>query len=404
VNRVVAQPAQTRGDAPPPSLQGTEPIQAQPDATALAALQSERTHPAPALSVIVPVLNERENVLPLVERLRTTLAGLDWEIVFVDDGSSDGTRDAVAAIGRLDNRVRLLHRRGRRGLASAFIEGVECSLAPYVAAMDGDLQHDEALLPRMLEVLRAGGADVVVGSRYVAGGGLGEWDRTRAGMSDFATRLSRLVLRAEVTDPMSGFFMLPRTVFNRAAPRLSAIGFKILLDLLASLPEKPRVRELPYVFRTRVAGESKLDAGVLFDFGLLLLDKLIGGVVPVRFVMFAIVGALGLVAHLIVLRLGLLAGLDFDLAQAVATACAIVGNFALNNEITFRDRRLKGKRMLRGLVVFAAVCAVGAAANLNVASLMVNAGHQAWWSAGVVGAAMSLVWNYAVGSTLTWRR
>ncbi len=374
--------------------------------TRLAAAPPEALAPAaaPELCVVVPVLNERDNVAPLVDRLRATLEGIAWEAVFVDDGSTDGTRDAVAAIGRTDSRVRLLHRRGRRGLASAFIEGVECSLAPYVAAMDGDLQHDEALLPDMLEVLRSGQADVVVGSRYVAGGDLGEWDRTRASMSDLATRVSRLVLRADVTDPMSGFFMLPRAVFDRAAPRLSAIGFKILLDLLASLPEKPRVRELPYTFRTRVAGESKLDAGVLFDFGLLLIDKLIGAVVPVRFVMFAMIGALGLIAHLIVLRLGLAAGLGFGAAQALATACAIVGNFFLNNEITFRDRKLKGRRVLPGLLIFAVVCAVGAVANLNVASLMVNAGHQSWWAAGVVGAAMSLVWNYAVGSTLTWRR
>jgi dolichol-phosphate mannosyltransferase len=397
--RPAAKPVNPLG---PSSQQRIAPIQ--PDLAAVAEHQDAQPSSAPELCVVVPVLNERDNVGPLVERLRATLAGIAWEVVFVDDGSTDGTRAAVAAIGRADSRVRLLHRRGRRGLASAFIEGVECSLATYVAAMDGDLQHDEALLPQMLAVLRSGAADVVVGSRYVAGGGLGEWDRTRAGMSDLATRISRLVLRAEVTDPMSGFFMLPRAVFNRAAPRLSAIGFKILLDLLASLPETPRVRELPYTFRTRVAGESKLDAGVLFDFGLLLLDKLIGVVIPVRFVMFAIIGALGLVAHLIVLRLGLAAGLDFDFAQGLATACAIVGNFVLNNEITFRDRKLKGKRVVRGLVVFAAVCAVGAAANLNVASLMVNAGHQAWWTAGIVGAAMSLVWNYAVGSTLTWRK
>ncbi len=196
-----------------------------------------RKLPAPELCVVVPVLNERDNVAPLVAKLDKTLAGIDWEVVFVDDGSTDGTRDAVAAIGRADSRVRLLHRVGRRGLASAFIEGVRCSLAPYVAAMDGDLQHDERILPDMLRALRANEADVVIGSRYVAGGGLGEWDKTRAGMSDMATRLSRLVLRVPVTDPMSGFFMLPRTVFERAAPRLSAIGFKILLDLLASLPE-----------------------------------------------------------------------------------------------------------------------------------------------------------------------
>ena len=360
--------------------------------------------PAPELCVVVPVLNERDNVAPLVDKLRETLAGLRWEVIFVDDGSTDGTRDAVTAIGCNDSRIRLLHRVGRKGLASAFIEGVRASLAPYAAAMDGDLQHDERILPGMLDELRSGRADIVVGSRYVAGGGLGEWDKTRAGMSDMATRLSRLVLRTHVTDPMSGFFMLPRTVFEQAAPRLSAIGFKILLDLIASLPVPPRVAELPYTFRTRVAGESKLDAGVLFDFGLLLLDKLVGKFVPVRFVMFAIIGAFGLAGHLMVLAAGLAAALQFSTAQAIATGCAIVGNFILNNEITFRDRRLKGARRLRGLLIFAAVCAVGAVANLNVASLMVTDAHQTWWSAGIVGAAMSLVWNYAVGSTLTWRR
>ena len=362
------------------------------------------------LCLVVPVLDERDNVCPLVERLRSTLDGIAWEVVFVDDGSTDGTRAAVAAIGRGDRRVRLLCRTGRRGLASAFIEGVQCSLSPYVAAMDGDLQHEEALLPRMLAVLRSGGVDIVVGSRYMAGGDStagngGAWSRRRASMSGLATRLGGMVLRAEVSDPMSGFFMLPRAVFDRAAPRLSAVGFKILLDLLASLPEPPRVRELPYSFRARVAGTSKLDAGVLFDFVLLLLDKLMGAIVPVRFVLFALIGALGLVAHLVVLRVGLTwGGLVFTAAQTAATACAIVGNFALNNLFTFRDRMLKGAAMVRGLLVFSAVCALGAAANLNIASLMVNAGHETWWSAGVVGAAMSLVWNYAVGSTLTWPR
>lgn len=359
---------------------------------------------APELCVVVPVLNERDNVAPLVAKLHDTLAGVRWEVLFVDDGSTDGTRDAITAIGLADARVRLLHRVGRKGLASAFIEGVRASIAPYVAAMDGDLQHDERILPAMLDELRAGRADIVVGSRYVAGGGLGEWDKTRAGMSDMATRLSRLVLRTRVTDPMSGFFMLPRTVFEQAAPRLSAIGFKILLDLIASLPNPPRVAELPYTFRTRIAGESKLDAGVLFDFGLLLLDKLVGKFVPVRFVMFSIIGVLGLAGHLVVLAAGLAASLPFATAQAVATGCAIVANFILNNEITFRDRRLKGARRIRGLLIFAAVCSVGAIANLNVAFLMFTDAHQAWWSAGIVGAAMSLVWNYAVGSTLTWRR
>ncbi len=357
----------------------------------------------PDLCVIVPVLNERDNVALLVDRLRATLQDIAWEVVFVDDDSTDGTRDAVAAIGRADPRVRLLHRIGRRGLASAFIEGAQASLAGYIAAMDGDLQHDETLLARMLAVLRSEPVDIVVGSRYVAGGDLGEWSRQRAGMSSLATRLSRVVLHADIADPMSGFFMLPRAVFDRAARRLSAIGFKILLDIVASLPEPPVVRELPYSFRARVAGSSKLDAGVLLDFALLLADKLVGHLLPVRFILFALVGAVGLLAHLAVLDAALRLGLAFAPAQALATACAIVGNFLFNNSLTFRDRRLRGARLLRGLVIFSVACSVGAVANLGIAALLLSAEHQMWWVAGLAGAAMSLVWNYAVGSTLTWR-
>ena len=367
-----------------------------PDTALATALQ-----PAPALCVVIPVLNEAANVPVLVDRLRAVLDGIGWEAVFVDDGSTDGTRAAIQAIGAADSRIRLLHRFGRRGLSSAFIEGAQSSIAPFIAAMDGDLQHDETLLPAMLRVLRAEPVDLVVGSRYAAGGAVGDWGAARAGMSGLATRLSRLVLRADVADPMSGFFMLRRAVFLSALPRLSAIGFKILLDLLASLPGRPRVRELPYVFRARVAGQSKLDAGVLLDFGLLLADKLVGRVVPVRFLLFAAIGAVGLLAHLLVLRAALAAGLGFPVAQTMATLFAILGNFLLNNEITFRDQRLSGAGWLRGALVFVLVCGLGAAAQVNIAFVLLQDGQR---NAGLVGAAMSLVWNYAVGSTLTWRR
>lgn len=359
----------------------------------------------PDLCVVVPVLNEEGNVAPLVERLRAALAGIAWELIFVDDDSRDGTRAAIAAEAARDGRVRLIHRIGRRGLASAFIEGAQASLAPCIAAMDGDLQHDETVLPAMFAALREEGYDIAIGSRYVAGGSIGEWDSTRAGMSSLATRLAGIVLRMPVSDPMSGFFMLRREVFDRAARRLSAMGFKILLDIIASLPAPPRIKELPYRFRTRVSGESKLDAGVLRDYLLLILDKLVGHIVPVRFLLFAGVGALGIAAHLAVLRLGLrVGGLDFPTAQAVATGCAIVGNFALNNVFTFADRRLKGWRIATGLVTFSLISSVGAVANVNVSSLLFGGAHSAWWYAGFLGAAMSLVWNYAVSSAVTWRR
>jgi dolichol-phosphate mannosyltransferase len=356
------------------------------------------------LCIVIPVLNERDNVAPLVERLRAVLGGISWEVMFVDDDSRDGTRAAIAALAAEDPRVRLLHRIGRRGLSSAFIEGAQASLSPYIAAMDGDLQHDERVLPAMLAALRDEGAEIAIGSRYIAGGGVGSWDKTRAGMSSLATRLSQVVLRAPVSDPMSGFFMLRRATFDRASRRLSAMGFKILLDIIASLPEPPVLRELPYQFRNRVAGESKLDAGVLRDYLMLILDKLVGHVVPVRFILFAAVGTIGIAAHLAVLRIGLGAGLAFPEAQLVATAFAILGNFMLNNLFTFREAHLRGWGFLRGLATFTAICAVGAAGNIGVSSFLFGSEHSSWWLAGIAGAAMSLVWNYAASSVITWRR
>lgn len=359
----------------------------------------------PELSVVIPVLNERDNIAPMVARLGDVLAGIAWEVIFVDDDSTDGTREAVRDVAASHPRVRLLHRIGRRGLSSAFIEGAQASLATHVAAIDGDLQHDETLLPQMLAVLREGRADIVIGSRHVAGGGMGEFSASRIGMSNFATLLARPVLRVPISDPMSGFFMLPRTVFDRAARRLSAMGFKILLDIVASLPEPPRVVELPFEFRTRQHGESKLDAGVLRDYVLLIVDKLIGHILPVRFVLFAGVGAIGIAAHLLVLRLGLWTfELDFQAAQTVATGVAILGNFLLNNTFTFRDRRLKGARFAVGLLTFAAISTVGAVLNINIASVLFGPAHWSWYFAGFAGAAMSLVWNYAVSSAVTWRR
>jgi len=356
----------------------------------------------PELCIVVPVLNERDNVAPLIAAIDSVLAGVAWEVMFVDDDSRDGTRTEIAAIAAKDPRVRMIHRIGRRGLASAFVEGAQASFAPVIAAMDGDLQHDEAVLPRMLAAIKAG-ADIAIGSRYVEGGGIGDWDAKRAGMSDLATKLGQIVLRTKVSDPMSGFFMLRRDIFDAAVRNLSAIGFKILLDIIASLKTPPVIVELPFRFRTRISGESKLDAGVLRDYALLLADKLVGHIVPVRFLMFAAVGALGIAAHMVFLVLSLkLFHLAFDASQSIATFLAITGNFVLNNAFTFGDRRLRGWRLIRGFATFAVICGVGAAANLSVASFLLDG--NGWGVAGLVGAVMSLVWNYAASSVITWRR
>ena len=235
------------------------------------------------LSVIVPTFNEKDNVRELVSRLEGVLAGVRWEVIFVDDDSPDGTADVVREIAQSNARVRCLQRIGRRGLSSAVIEGMMASAAPFLAVMDADLQHDEAQLPLMLEHLREGvtHTQLVIGTRYASGGSVGEWDSGRASMSRLATKLSYLICKQKVSDPMSGFFALRREVLDCSVRRLSAMGFKILLDILASAPMQLQVVEVPYTFRNRFAGDSKLDSTTLWDYGMLLADKLVGRYVPV---------------------------------------------------------------------------------------------------------------------------
>jgi dolichol-phosphate mannosyltransferase len=363
------------------------------------------TRGSPELSVIIPTLNERENVRHLLARLESALAGIHWEAIFVDDDSPDGTADLVRGLGRADARVRCIRRIGRRGLAGAGIEGMLAASASCVAVMDADLQHDETLLPRMLARLR-GGADLVVATRFAPGGsaetGL---SAARAWGSRLAGRVARRLVGTPISDPMSGFFMMRQEAFEALAPRLSTQGFKLLLDIVAAQAPHPlRIAELPYRFAARRHGASKLDGLVVLDYAGLLLAKLSGDRLPVRFVLFALVGASGLLVHLFALMAALsLARLAFDQAQALAAFAAMTWNFALNNRLTYRDRRLRGRAALTGLLSFYAVCSIGALANVGVAS-WVYGGQPTWWLAGTAGALMGAVFNYAASSAVTWRQ
>lgn len=374
-------------------------------ATPEAAARPVRVPGVAELAIIIPTLNEAGNIDPLLARLDRVLAGIAWEVVFVDDDSTDATRVAIREAERRDPRVRALHRIGRRGLASACIEGALATSAPYVAVMDADLQHDEGLLPDMFRVLTSEPLDLVVGSRYIAGGGFGDLSRGRVRISGLATRISRRILKADVADPMSGFFMIRREAFDAAVRNLSGMGFKILMDLFASSPRPLRFRELAYEFRARSHGDSKLDSLAVWEYVMLVGDKLVGHVIPVRFLSFALVGALGLVIHLTVLGVTLrLIGLTFELSQAAATLTAMVCNFTLNNVLTYRDLRLRGWGFVRGFVSFLLVCAAGAVANVGVGTVLFDNLALPWWVAGVAGAVVGAVWNYAVSGVFTWRK
>ncbi|MFH0303217.1 glycosyltransferase family 2 protein [Bradyrhizobium sp. 31Argb] len=358
----------------------------------------------PLLSVVVPTFNERDNVTVLYRRLETTLAGIPWEVVFVDDNSPDGTWEVVRSLARQDSRVRCVRRVGRRGLSGACIEGILASSAPYAVVMDADLQHDETQLPKMVDLLRSGKADLVVGSRYIEGYRAEGFDKQRAGASAFATEIARRLLRVDIADPMSGFFAIRRDRFEELAPDLSTQGFKILLDVVATAQGKLRAVEIPYTFGSRQHGESKLDSMVALDFLGLVLAKLTHDVISLRFVLFGLVGSLGLLVHLAALYVALeVFGAPFPEAQATGAIVAMTSNFVLNNFLTYRDQRLKGFAILRGLLLFYLVCSVGLLANVGVAFSVYDQ-EPIWWLAGAAGALMGVVWNYAMSGLFVWRK
>ncbi|MBX9711288.1 MAG: glycosyltransferase family 2 protein [Xanthobacteraceae bacterium] len=355
------------------------------------------------LCIVVPTFNERDNVAELSKRLDATLSDISWEVIFVDDDSPDRTWEAVRQLAQTDPRIRCIHRIGRRGLSGACIEGILASSAPFVAVMDADLQHDETQLPKMLALLQGGEAELAVGSRYVTGGSAsGLSSGARAGGSKFATEIAKRLLHIDIADPMSGFFMLRRDRFEQLAPQLSTQGFKILLDLVATAKGSLRTVEVPYTFGSRLHGESKLDSMVVMDFLGLVLAKLTHDVVSLRFLLFAMVGATGLVVHFVTLFIALQLGFEFAIAQAIAATVAMTGNFLLNNWLTYRDKRLKGFAVVRGLLLFYLVCSVGLLANVGVAFSVYDQ-EPIWWLAGAAGALMGVVWNYGVSSMFVWR-
>jgi len=358
------------------------------------------------LAIVLPTLNERANIAPMVARLEQALGASGWEAVFVDDNSRDGTAELIREIARTDPRIRVIQRIGRRGLASAAIEGMCATAAPFVAVMDADHQHDPALLREMLAAVKSGDYDLAYASRFASGGsaeGLSSKGREKG--SRFANALARKLTGTELSDAMSGFFLLRTKQLRKQADRLSGIGFKIMLDILATAEPPLRVKEFPLKFAQRASGESKLDHGVVLDFLAGLYERWLGRIIPTRFALFATVGALGVIVHMAVLSpLYKIAQVPFSLSQAVAALVAMTFNFWLNNLLTYRDQKLTGiKAFCFGWGKFCLACAIGYFANIAVATMLNDNGVH-WYVAAIVGVTVASVWNYALSSKFVWGR
>lgn len=357
----------------------------------------------PELCVVVPTFNERDNIVPLVEGLRSCLRGIAWEVVFVDDDSKDRTLSVVRGLSLDDNRIRAIRRVNRRGLSGACLEGMLSTSASVVAVMDADLQHDETCLPGMLDQIRKGSVDMVVATRFEnRGDRVDGLTRARQAGSLLAIGLAQKVLGIRISDPMSGFFMVRRDVVEQAAPRLSSQGFKILMDIIASSPGKLAIAEMPFVFRPRMHGQSKLDSSVVIEYLGLVAAKATGDILSPRMLSFCMVGTLGVFVHLAVLRLMFSSGVSFPVSQTLAMLAAIASNYTFNNAITYKDRRRRGWRFLTGMMLFAALCSVGVVAGVGVSTLFYTE-QPRWWLDGLAGAAIGVAWNYVTSSSVIWR-
>jgi dolichol-phosphate mannosyltransferase len=362
------------------------------------------------LSVILPTYNEAKNLAELVPQLVELLREIRHEIIVVDDDSPDGSWRVAEALGDRFAEVRVLRRVGRRGLASAAIEGFLAAKGAVLAVADADGQHDFRLLPELMAAVE-GGADVAVASRYVPGASVGAWDERRYALSLLATRLAQGLCRVPVADPMSGFFATRRATFQETLPRLNPVGFKMLLDLLSHLPAGAVVREIPLRFGSRLHGESKLSRLVQLQFLEYVYDVTFGRWVPLIFVKYCAVGALGVLVNAAAFWVAsallgpvaeeTLAG--FSVAVLLAIETAIVFNFLLNNAWTFSQVRLAGWRVVTGFLRYNAACLLGALANYAVAGLLFTSG----WSRGlavVAGALVGAAWNYTMSRAITWRQ
>ena len=361
------------------------------------------------LSVVVPTFNESANVPEMVRRLGETLCDIPWEVIFVDDASPDGTADVVRSLAREDRRVRLISRHNRRGLASAVVEGALAASAEIVAVMDGDLQHDESVLPEMYRKVADNEAEIVSASRFLREDGAdGLSSDTRVAISNTGIRLSNAMFKLDMTDPLTGFFVVRRSVVRRALPDLSELGFKVLMDLVISAKPRPRVAEVPFKFRSRVHGESKLDNRVMYDFFLFFVEKKIARVLPLpaRFLSFAFVNSIGILVHLAVLvPLVSLAGAAFATGQFLATLVAMFFNYAVNNLVTYRDRQLKGANFYFGFIVFGVLCSLGVLANVGVSTVLHRDYPQiVYLLPAVAGALITVVWNYVATQAFVWGR
>lgn len=360
-----------------------------------------------SLSIISPTYNEAENIKKFVKLIELALSEYNYEIIFIDDNSKDKTYDIVKEIASKKTHVRCIRRIGRRGLSSAVIEGCLSSSSDLLLVMDSDLQHDEKKIPIMVKLLKEKKLDLVIASRFLDHKRTQGLSTYRNVMSKFANFLANTISSAKLTDPMSGFFLIRRTVFDQLAQNLSGLGFKILLDIFSTSKNRLKYAEISFTFKKRLYGESKLDSLVIWEYLLLLWQSKFGNFIPARFLSFCLIGGSGVFIHITALYFFINLNISFIYAQTYSTIVAMTSNFYLNNILTYRDRRKKGLDAFKALILFYITCGIGASANIGISNLLyvsnISGISKVWFVSGLMGAIVGSIWNFLMSSLVTWK-
>ena len=377
----------------------------------------------PVVSVVTPTYNEAENVPLLIARLHDALEGVSHEIIVADDDSPDRTWAVAEEIAAKDPTVTVMRRFHDPGLSASVLDGMSVARGEVLAVIDADLQHDETVLPRMVELVRSGEADVCVGSRSTVGGGYGDWAASRRLVSWVATLIARLLLRVPVSDPMSGFFVVSRRAYEDTAARLNPQGFKILLEFVGRNRDL-RVHEVGYEFANRVHGETKLNRSVIRSYLLGVAELRVGRQINPQFVLYVLVGLVGLAVNSAAFTFAEALGfplIDTGLNEALdpiassflfSVQISIFVLFVMNNEFTFWEQRYRGWKLVPAFAVYEVMSLVGTGVHVAVFTSLQNTGFLlSVFGSGptrvihnLMGYVVALVVNWFLNTTYLWRR
>ena len=360
------------------------------------------------VSFVLPTYNESLSIEKAIQRIESLALNIDKEIIVVDDDSPDGTSKIVKSLSYQFNDLRLVRRYGRSGLASAIKEGIMCSTGSAVVVMDADGQHDIGSISSMLSLLENDpDLDLVIGSRFKADpNDLKGLSKSRTLGSTIANKTSRFVLDRRyqrLTDFMSGFFAFKASSLEEISKAVDVEGFKFLFEALSLSKGKLNVKEVAIRFHEREAGSSKLDIPVVWDYVISLIHSGSFRLMPRRMIGFGLVGLSGVVIQLSASSLlDLFTPGSFSQTLPFAVTLAAVWNFTLNNQLTFRSRKLKGKNYISGLLKFLFVSSLPIAANVGAAAYIYNTYGGSKLSAQLAGIVIAYLWNYVASSKVVW--